>query len=277
MNINIIAAMSKNRVIGINNKLPWNIPNDLKHFKKLTSNLSGDGILELTDYISKGNYNTISASYASLALGSFSESALNNEYEEIINFKAKLDSDLEEILEIDSSIFPKANYPLDSKKISFSGNKPLFYLNQQSGFNKEIPNKFNENIEIQRDFLDLNGNKITSYYQGSEILVRLRVRALKNKYLTNIAIVDLLPGGFEIIRSSVRRNFNNWTADYIDLREDRFILYGSFDDNLREITYKVRLTSVGEFIIPPAYAKSMYDISTKSISSSGKFVVNAKK
>ena len=33
MSINIIAAMAKYRVIGINNKLPWNIPNDLKYFK----------------------------------------------------------------------------------------------------------------------------------------------------------------------------------------------------------------------------------------------------
>jgi len=37
MSINIIAAMSRNRVIGIGNKLPWNIPQDLKHFKNLTS------------------------------------------------------------------------------------------------------------------------------------------------------------------------------------------------------------------------------------------------
>jgi len=28
--------MAKNRVIGINNTLPWRIPEDLKHFKKLT-------------------------------------------------------------------------------------------------------------------------------------------------------------------------------------------------------------------------------------------------
>lgn len=37
MSINIIAAMAKNRVIGCNNKLPWNIPRDLKHFQRLTS------------------------------------------------------------------------------------------------------------------------------------------------------------------------------------------------------------------------------------------------
>jgi len=36
MTISIIAALAKNRVIGKNNKLPWNLPGDLKHFKKLT-------------------------------------------------------------------------------------------------------------------------------------------------------------------------------------------------------------------------------------------------
>jgi len=37
MGINIIAAMAKNRVIGYKNRLPWNIPEDLKRFKWLTS------------------------------------------------------------------------------------------------------------------------------------------------------------------------------------------------------------------------------------------------
>jgi dihydrofolate reductase len=34
--ISIIAAMAKNRVIGIANTLPWRLPEDLKHFKALT-------------------------------------------------------------------------------------------------------------------------------------------------------------------------------------------------------------------------------------------------
>ena len=34
--ISLIVAMAKNRVIGINNTLPWRIPEDLKHFKTLT-------------------------------------------------------------------------------------------------------------------------------------------------------------------------------------------------------------------------------------------------
>ncbi len=34
--VSLIVAMSKNRVIGINNVLPWHLPADLKHFKALT-------------------------------------------------------------------------------------------------------------------------------------------------------------------------------------------------------------------------------------------------
>lgn len=33
----LIAAMAKNRVIGLHNQLIWHIPSDLKHFKKLTA------------------------------------------------------------------------------------------------------------------------------------------------------------------------------------------------------------------------------------------------
>jgi dihydrofolate reductase len=34
--ISVIAAMARNRVIGIDNTLPWRLPEDLKHFKALT-------------------------------------------------------------------------------------------------------------------------------------------------------------------------------------------------------------------------------------------------
>jgi dihydrofolate reductase len=36
MKVSMIAAMSKNRVIGVDNKLPWHIPEDFKYFKKKT-------------------------------------------------------------------------------------------------------------------------------------------------------------------------------------------------------------------------------------------------
>lgn len=38
MLISMIAAMANKRVIGANNKMPWHLPADLKHFKKTTLN-----------------------------------------------------------------------------------------------------------------------------------------------------------------------------------------------------------------------------------------------
>ena len=35
--ISIIAAVSKNGVIGVDNKLPWDLPEDLKRFKEITT------------------------------------------------------------------------------------------------------------------------------------------------------------------------------------------------------------------------------------------------
>lgn len=34
--VSVIAALAKNRVIGIDNRLPWRLPEDLAHFKALT-------------------------------------------------------------------------------------------------------------------------------------------------------------------------------------------------------------------------------------------------
>ena len=37
MKLALIAAMAQNRVVGIDNKLPWHLPEDLKYFKRITT------------------------------------------------------------------------------------------------------------------------------------------------------------------------------------------------------------------------------------------------
>ncbi len=36
-NISLIVALAKNNIIGLNNTLPWHLPEDLKHFRALTT------------------------------------------------------------------------------------------------------------------------------------------------------------------------------------------------------------------------------------------------
>lgn len=245
-----------------------------KHFETQASALEGDNILQLTERIFKGEYNTISSAYSILALGAYSKLVLSNNFNEHIVFNALLDNDKKQKLTADFSPFLKASYDVAATKVDVIGKTPLFYLNAQSGFNKTLPTTATrEGLEILRSFVDEQDNEVTQFEQGQELTVKLKIRALEGQSLTNIAVIDLLPGGFEIIRSSVARTAYNWRADYIDIREDRVVYYGSFDSTMRELTYKVKLTSAGEFTIPPSYAESMYDRSIRAISVAGKFTV----
>ena len=45
MNINIIVAYCKNNGIGLNNQLPWNIPEDLKRFAEITKGNGNNAII----------------------------------------------------------------------------------------------------------------------------------------------------------------------------------------------------------------------------------------
>jgi hypothetical protein len=247
-----------------------------KHFEKRARELDGDKIHQLTGKIFKGEYNTISSAYSILALGAYSKLVLSNNFDENIDFKATNREGLITTLNATLQPFLKAPYDVGTQEINLSGEKPLYYLNVQSGFDVGLPEKsIKQGIEIYRDYVDADGNIINTFEQGEEITVRLKVRALDGRSLNNIAVVDLLPGGFEIIRSSVSRKVYNWRADYVDIREDRVIYYGDFDSKVRELSYKVKLTAAGNFVIPPAYAESMYDRSIRAISESGRFNVTA--
>ena len=245
-----------------------------KHFPQKAENLDGDVILALTEKIFKGEYNTIAAAYTVLALGAYSELALENKPLESISFKATVENIGEKVLSANFSPFATASYSVDTESLEISGEKGLFYLNVQNGYDKlPADSAVRENLEIYRSFLDENGNEVKEFTQGKELTVKLKVRTLNGEKMRNIAVVDLLPGGFEVIRESVAREYSYWIADYVDIREDRIVYYGSFDSTIRELSYKVKLTASGKFMVPPSHAESMYNRSVRATSLAGEFVV----
>jgi alpha-2-macroglobulin len=247
-----------------------------KHFENQAKQLDGRSIHTLTDKIFKGEYNTISSAYSILALGAYSKLVLADNNDEKIVFSGLNDKGQSSVLKAMASPFLKASYANDVTSVDIDGSGQLFYLNVQSGFDSS-PSKsaIREGLEIFRSFVDEQGKEVTEFEQGKELTVKLKIRALGGKTLSNIAVVDLLPGGFEVIRSSVSRTAYNWRADYVDIREDRVVYYGDFDSSVRELSYKVKLTAAGQFVIPPSYAESMYDRSLRAISKSGRFIVTA--
>lgn len=247
-----------------------------RHFGDEAKALPGDTVLQLIEPIFRGEYNTLSAAYSILALGAYGELMQQGGAPETIAFAAILADGQKEVLKATTTPFLLASYPTNVKSVEVEAEQPLFWLNSVIGFDQTAPDKpVREGIEVYRDFLDADGKVITEAKQGQMLTVRLKVRALTDRPLTNIAVLDLLPGGFEVERDSVNRTANYWQADYIDIREDRIVYYGTFDQSVRELRYQVKATASGSFIVPSTYAASMYDRSVRAVTPAGRFEVKA--
>ncbi len=239
-----------------------------KHFEDHARQQPTKRILQLTDSIFKGEYNTHSAAYSVLALGAYSQLSDMALYDSAIEFVISEHNKTPYVATPEATPFLGVDYPISTSALTLNSEQPVYYLNNQSGFDKHLPKlPLSEGIEIYRDFLNQDGEVITEYEQGQQLTVRLRVRALTEKPLNNVAVIDLLPGGFEILTSPVNRANLSWQADYVDIREDRIVYYGSFDSSITELSYDIKVTASGQFTIPPSYAESMYNRTIRAFSS----------
>ena len=246
-----------------------------RHFPGTARRLGGEAVMRVVEPIFRGETNTIGASYGILALSEYGRIAPAAADPASIRFTLTRVDGPERELAMSQSPFPTAAYTGDAKAVAIAGSGPLFYMNVQSGFDRTLPaTPLRDGLEIHRDFVDAAGEVQTAFTQGQEVTVRLRVRSLGDGWVSNVAITDLLPGGFEVVRDSVPRRVGGWRADYVDVREDRVIFYGRVDSHVRELTYRVKVTAAGTFTRPPAMAESMYDPTLKARTTAGEVTVD---
>lgn len=246
-----------------------------RHFPDRFDSLDGKQILSLVEPIFKGNYNTVSSAAAVLALDAYSNHAGETSGPESVRFAALMNGGIEQVLNTQNTPFPHAEAPIDAQRLTIDGPAKLFYLASQAGYDHTLPSAaISEKLEISRQYLNADNKPVTAAQQGDELTVRVRIRALEGE-LSNVAVIDLLPGGFEVQRDSVRGQFGNWRAAYTDIREDRVVFYGTFGSQVTELTYKVKATARGSFVIPPPMAEAMYDRTAVAQGLSGRFEVSA--
>jgi uncharacterized protein YfaS (alpha-2-macroglobulin family) len=160
---------------------------------------------------------------------------------------------------------------------------------------------------VLRVYTDQHGKPVTQVGLGDELQVHLRFRALSGRSLADVALVDLLPGGFEVVDNGESRSVNapvatsneeseggeggesaegatawtptfgaavgSWSPDFAEVREDRVNVYGSAVASVREFVYTVKATAVGSFTVPPAYGEGMYDRTVRAWSEPARIVV----
>ena len=114
----------------------------------------------------------------------------------------------------------------------------------QAGYDRDVAASAIKNgLEIVRDYTDTNGNTLDRITLGEEIDVHVKIRATGSKGVGNVAIVDLLPGGFETVAEpaqSFRQSGSTWSPAYTDVREDRVVIYGTATSDVKEFIYRIK-------------------------------------
>ncbi|KTC64870.1 Alpha-2-macroglobulin (plasmid) [Legionella adelaidensis] len=247
------------------------------HFPALLEKQDENLVLEITSKLNSDEINTIFSSYGILGLGSYA--AKETDAWTGLSIAQKLANNNEPTL-----LNLNDNYgvaPLSENAIAAifldQQRKNYFYQVTESGFDKNIPKEsVAQGIEVYREYRSKEGQVINTTSLGEEIEVHIQIRGLSEHYLSNIVILDLLPGGFEVVQDSIKKEITY--MDYFDIREDRVIFFGSIDSNSREIVYRIKATNVGTFTVPAIQAESMYNpkIKANGVGSSISVVANDK-
>ena len=233
--------------------------------------------------LQKNQYNTLSSALMVLALDAYTSSKADAGLPvlQALGFDGKQRTFGEAFGVLQRGVFLN-----DDQQLSVTPPKatPSWYVLSQTGYDTVMPKAVqDQGIEIVREYLDARGQPITQAELGQEITVRLRLRALGADAIGSIAIVDLLPGGFEPVVQlpppAADSGENDDEADgdssppvptlalpgstlyteHVEQREDRIVVYASAGPRVTEFRYKIRPSNPGTFVIPPAYAESMYE------------------
>jgi uncharacterized protein YfaS (alpha-2-macroglobulin family) len=249
-----------------------------REFPARLRKISGEQFAIILNSIGAGNFNTLSAAYAVRALKVYSQTVAQNppllSISEIRRDKtgSPLVSGTKLLLRTELS--PAATGVRFAADGRLNGPGAFFQM-VEAGYDRQLPEQAITNgLEVYREILCDKNKPAAETHLGAPLRVRLHVRSLQRHPVTNVAVVDLLPGGFEAVDSSVRTGASsNAGVDYVDVREDRVIFFATVPVSGLELDYTIKSCNRGTFTIPPAFAESMYQRNVKASGLGGKITV----
>jgi len=259
-----------------------------RHFPERARKLSPKALANIAQVLGKGRYNTLSSALTVLALGSYSDQFGKPQDGALQLAQSDAKGNNTPIGKADGLVMRAAfDAAATALQVSNSANQPAWYSVSETGFDRNPPNsEIREGLEIVREFTNAQGKVVDTVTLGEEIQVHLKIRALRGAGYGNVAIVDLLPGGFEPVqelavptpvrvgsddgndgdasqapawRPSIGLGSSNFALDYADVRDDRIVIYGYAGTRVSQFVYRIKATNAGRFVVPPAYAESMYE------------------
>src|SRR5204862_6874864 len=140
-----------------------------------------------------------------------------------------------------------------------------FFQVVEAGYGRHAPAQpVTAGLEVYRELLDKNDQPVTQTKLGEPIHVRLHARTVRDEPVTNVAIIDLLPGGFEVVGSSLQPGVSTIpSVEYVDVREDRAVFYATVSSRTLEIDYQSKSSNRGQFTVPQIFAESICERTVK--------------
>jgi uncharacterized protein YfaS (alpha-2-macroglobulin family) len=237
-----------------------------RHFPQRLRDISESLLVDMAQQMERQSYTTISANHALMAINSYLKAVPTAETGRYAVNEISKDNQRRELKPAGTTLF-SAPFSATAAKISLENkdNLNLFYQITAAGFDREIPKTETKNgIEVYREFLDDAGKPISSIKVGDVVTLKLNFRSLSNREYRDVAVVDLCPAGLETEIDSIRQassqsSRNEWTADYVDIREDRIVIYGTISSRVASFSYRARAINAGTFTTPALFAEALYD------------------
>ena len=265
-----------------------------RHFPARAKALPPEAMAALVKPLAENRYNTLSGAYSIMAFDAYA-TAVGAETAgklAIVEVDAK---GAKKTLALPNNLVPRVPFTPGTAKLRFANDSGVagYYSVTEAGFDREVPKaEVRAGMEVLREFVDAAGKPVTSIMVGDEVTVRLKFRAVGRAWVGNVALVDLMPGGFEPVLETpapptpagetapapttslpgLAGGKATWKIHYADVREDRVVFYGHVTSDFSELSYRIKATNSGRFVLPPAYAESMYERGVQARSAGGQVI-----
>ncbi|MBN1446682.1 MAG: alpha-2-macroglobulin family protein [Bacteroidetes bacterium] len=161
-----------------------------------------------------------------------------------------------------------------------AGSGEVYYYWRAEGvkLHGDIP-EVDANMRVRRQYYDYRSGQplaTNAFRQGQLVVCKISLSG-EGRSVDNIAVTDLVPACCEIENPRLRPATalgwsitNNLRMEYMDVRDDRIILFTSLDGSgTREFVYLLRVVNAGRFVLPPIGAEAMYDPGFRSYHGAG--------
>ncbi|MDS0794573.1 alpha-2-macroglobulin [Burkholderia pseudomultivorans] len=273
-----------------------------KHFPERARSLSPRAMDNIAAPIVDNRFNTLSSAMTILALDAYAASNAS-QLDRLAIDEIRAGAATKDVSSIRANLVRSGTWAAGASRVDFVNGSalPAWWVASQSGYDRGTSKQAIRNgLEIVRDYTDKNGKPLDKIVLGQEIDVHLKIRATGSASVGNVAIVDLLPGGFDPViapppatdaqdgsngdggdggasapaadapwRSPIGVAGSTWQPQFADVREDRVVIYGTATSDVREFVYRIKASNAGRFIVPPAYGESMYDRRLQALAPGG--------